>query len=346
MARLCIEDEEEYVRFQKCDWKFHYLIEGTAPIPNSMKLGISIACYKWELFPYAQRTNKEYIEAGLPVVYFSSVPSSLPLDEGGLEWCIDHCGELNVSCLYFFSEKLHDPTYREKIRDKASAVGLELIPNATLDWASTGDEAEGELERYVQKLRILKSMGVQIVNTTHRLPLTKNHYTKNPPISEQLCHMKENFMRLSRIAEGMGLVIALENHGDYRCSEIAQVLRTVNSPSLRAVFDTGNPVNVIEDPVEASKVVAPYVVVCHLKDYRVLNSIQLDGTPRFSHAPIGQGDIELSRILEILQSDAPDAERLCLCIESVPPLEVDPGLWVRRCIDNTREKFGKFLSRE
>ena len=281
--------------------------------------------------------------AGLPVLYFSSVPTALPMDEGGLEWCISHCGELNLSCLYFFSERLHDPNYRENIQNKASSIGLELIPNATFDWASSGEEAEKEREQYVQKLRILKVLGIEIVNTTHRLPLAKNHYTKNPPIAKQIEHMKENFSKLARIAQEMGLVIALENHGDYRSSEIVQVIRAVNSPSLRAVFDTGNPVNVIEDPVEAAKVMAPYVVVCHLKDYRVLNSFQVDGTPKFNHAPIGEGDLELSSILEILQRHAPDAERLRLCVESVPPLTVDPGLWVRRCIDNTREKFGGFL---
>jgi sugar phosphate isomerase/epimerase len=310
-----------------------------------MRLGISVACYRWELYSSLQRTRKEYISAGYPTLYFSSVPAALPLEEGGLEWLIDHCGEdLKVSVLYVFSDRLSDADYLASIRDRASKQRLELILAGFFDWTSTGEQAEKEREQYVEKMKIAKALGSDVVNATHSDPLVKNHYTKDPPISTQIGFMKENFGYLAKRAEEMGLVIAVENHADYRCSEIAQVLEAVNSPSLRANLDTGNPVCVIEDPVEAAKAVARYAVVSHLKDYRILNTHMLDGAPRFNHAPTGLGDIDLAQILGILQREAPDPENLRLLIETVPPLEVDPGLWVRKCVSNVREMFGEYLT--
>ena len=309
-----------------------------------MKLGLSMACYRWELYPNLQRTRPEYIAYGYPELYFSSVPVALPLEEGGLEWLMDHCAELGLSCLYVFSSRLEDPGYATSIRDKSEKLGLELILQTTFDWASEGEEAEKDRARCVDRLMIAKNMGVKIVNARHGDPLRKNHFTKEPSITTQIELMKENFAQLASIAEEMGVIITLENHTDYRCSEIVQVIEAVHSPSLMVNLDTGNPVNVIEDPVEAAKCVAPYTVKVHLKDYRIMNMSMIDGTPKFSHAPTGQGDIDLPQILEILQRSAPDPETLRLCVETVPPLEVDPGLWVRKCVSNVREMFARYLT--
>ena len=281
---------------------------------------------------------------GFPVLYFSSVPVALPLDEGGLEWLMDHCAELQLSALYMFSSRLHDPGYAASIREKSEGLGLELILAGTFDWTSSGEEAERERSLFVERMSIASNVGAKIINSTHSDPLRKNHFTKDPPVAKQLECMTENFTHLAAVAEEMGLVITLENHTDYRCSELAQVLQAVDSPSLRVNFDTGNPVNVIEDPVEAAKSVASYAVSSHLKDLRIMNYSQIDGTPKISHAPTGQGDIDLPQILEILQRDSPDPDNHRLCIETVPPLEVDPGLWVRKCVSNVREMFGQYLT--
>ena len=62
------------------------------------------------------------------------------------------------------------------------------------------------------------------------------------------------------------------------------------------------------------------------------------------HAPTGMGDLDLTAMLEVLQNNAPEPANLPLCIETIPPLDVDPGLWVGRCIDNAREMFSKYLT--
>ena len=96
-----------------------------------------------------------------------------------------------------------------------------------------------------------------------------NHFSKDPPIERQIEIMTSSFRHAARVAEGSRDPNAFENHLDYRASEIARVIEAVNSPALRANFDTGNPVGIIEDPVDAAKAVACYTVMPHLKDFRI-----------------------------------------------------------------------------
>ena len=302
----------------------------------TMKLGLSIACYRWQLYPRLLRTNPEYSGWGHPTLFFSSVPEAQSVEEGGLEWLIDHCAQLDLSCLHMFSDRLTDPAYSRAVRMKAEQDRIELILAAGFDWVSEGVKADRERERYLRSLHVAESLGIRIVNTTHTEPSRTNHFTKDPPIERQIECMKTNFTYLARAAEDRNLTITLENHADYRCSEILQVLRAVDSPSLRANLDTGNPVNVIEDPVEAARCIAPYVAMVHLKDYRLHNCNMFDGTLRVEHAPIGRGDIDLPEIVRILSSTASEPEGIRVCVETVPHLAVDPGLWVAESVKSAR----------
>jgi sugar phosphate isomerase/epimerase len=148
---------------------------------------------------------------------------------------------------------------------------------------------------------------------------------------------------VARAAEAHGLTIAFENHQDYRASEVAAVIEGVGSPALRANFDTGNPVAVIEDPLEAARAVGRYAVMVHLKDFRVQASTTV-GEPRILWAPIGRGDLELASVLAVLQAEAPDPYNLPLCLEVAPPHDHDPDPWVRGSLEHVRAQFGGFLT--
>src|SRR5579862_8745382 len=49
---------------------------------KGLKLGLSMSCFRWEVYPTHQRTSPEYFSAGNPPLYFSTVPTSIPLDQG------------------------------------------------------------------------------------------------------------------------------------------------------------------------------------------------------------------------------------------------------------------------
>lgn len=67
------------------------------------------------------------------------------------------------------------------------------------------------------------------------------------PIGRQIDNMIRNLGELARIAGDLGVVLALENHMDYRMSEIVPVIEGVDSPWLRINYDFSNSLNVVED---------------------------------------------------------------------------------------------------
>jgi len=127
-------------------------------------------------------------------------------------------------------------------------------------------------------------------------------------------------------------VLAFENHMDYRISEIVQVVEAVDSPWLRINYDFANCYSVVEDQVEAAHLAAPYTVMSHIKDMRV-QSITTTGEPKFFHAPLGHGNVEIPEILEILQQGSPDPDSISHCIETCCLPEYDPQLWMKLSIE-------------
>ena len=308
-----------------------------------MRLGLSIASYRWQVYPELLRIRSAYCAPVHPAALSHSKSYDVPVDEGGLEWLIDHCSELGLSALYMYSPKLVNRSYSASVRERACKNGIELILSSHFDWISHGPEAKKEVEQFSTSVKTACDMGIKIVTVTNSNPRTRNRFIKDPPFKNQLEYMKSNFTKVGRVAEAKGINAAFENHTDYRCSDICRVLRSIGNPSLKVTFDTVNSINVFEDPVAAAGIAAPYVSAVHLKDYRVANFSMVDGTPSFYHAPIGEGNVDLSGILETLQNHAPDPENLPLCIESVPSPEVNPDEWIKRSINNIQVLFGKYL---
>ena len=110
-------------------------------------------------------------------------------------------------------------------------------------------------------------------------------------------------------AETRGVTLALENHGRFagRSDQVRGIIEQVNSPALRANFDTGNFLLVGQDPLAAAHELAPLVVLVHLKDMRVAGADETghrfelaDGTVLTGSA-IGDGLVDLPAVLAVLR---------------------------------------------
>ena len=81
---------------------------------------------------------------------------------------------------------------------------------------------------------------------------------------------------------------------------IVQIIKAVDSPNLRFLFDTGNTFTVCEDPVDAAYDAAPYTALVHLKDLRVLPWCPgREFVSAMYAAPLGRGHVNNRKILEI-----------------------------------------------
>lgn len=118
----------------------------------------------------------------------------------------------------------------------------------------------------------------------------------------------EGFRNCVPYAEEKGIAMVLENHGLFAgtSAKVRNIIETINSPNLKANADTGNFLLVLENPVEAVDNLKDIIGFVHFKDFKKLDEpngketyTAIDNT-LYQGTPIGQGDVDLKKIIEIL----------------------------------------------
>lgn len=113
------------------------------------------------------------------------------------------------------------------------------------------------------------------------------------------------------VLKTQGLIVGIENHGDWMADELLDILRQVSSPHLGACIDFGNSLSLLEDPLEVAQKLSPYAVTSLLKDMMI--SFSEDGF-LLADVPLGQGIIPLAKIMEILRKGRSDIH---FCLEMI-----------------------------
>ncbi len=65
------------------------------------------------------------------------------------------------------------------------------------------------------------------------------------------------------------VTLLVENYFDHDNSHLLRLIRNVDSPAVRLVFDTNNCFGFLQTPEEAFREVAAYTAMIHLKDYEI-----------------------------------------------------------------------------
>jgi len=111
----------------------------------------------------------------------------------------------------------------------------------------------------------------------------------------------------ARVADE-GIVLLLENHEDFTGAEVARILDRVDHPAVQALYDFGNAMNVVEDPIDAARAMAPHIRSVHLKDHVLVEDG--DGALIVGVAN-GTGSIDIQAILGFLLDSTP-LDRICV----------------------------------
>jgi len=148
-------------------------------------------------------------------------------------------------------------------------------------------------------------------------------------------------------AEAANVAIAVENHGgvDLLATELRDVIEAVGSSHVRVCLDTGNPVYAAEDAVYATEILAPYTVSTHLRD--TLAWLTPSGA-MVQWAPVGRGNVDFRRIVDILQATNPSIPIDLEVITGGNPREIDfndteSSFW-SLYPDMSARSFARFLS--
>lgn len=109
-------------------------------------------------------------------------------------------------------------------------------------------------------------------------------------------------------AEKAGVTLLIENHQDFTSRELV-ALCDEYGPNVRIVFDMANTFPVGESPLDFTKVIAPYVRYCHVKDYRVQFT---DEGLRLVRCASGDGCVPYKAMFDLIGQHT---DELVACIE-------------------------------
>lgn len=161
----------------------------------------------------------------------------------------------------------------DEVCDKVAEAGLKVscFGSAIANWARpiTCDPAIDieDLKRAIPRMRRLGAPFIRVMSYPNDKdqPLPENEWR-----NEAIRRMKG----LARLAEDGGITLAHENcsgWGGLSAENSNILLGEVNSPALKVVFDTGNPVSYGQDSWEYYQTVYSDIVYVHIKDIKKVN---------------------------------------------------------------------------
>lgn len=277
---------------------------------------------------------------GRPVQFFTHYPQP-HVDPGDpLGSLITLARELDLDAVEFSLRDYLAPTEIDRIGNLLSKHGIILGTGYGDDFSAPKRPIE-EFRTYV---RATKQLGVDIIHVGG-MPFSINRFVDDPAFEHQMEMMRSALGPLVEIAEAEEVTLTIENHADYRCDELLEhVIQPLGSRRLGFKLDTGNCPLVIDDPVEAARVVAPRCFDTHFKDMHVM-PVTPDGG-KIVGAPLGRGSCRLDEVARILAENAPNPDSLLLSIEIgwMPPNE-DYFHWLHESILWCRRELAPYLSR-
>ena len=105
------------------------------------------------------------------------------------------------------------------------------------------------------------------------------------------------------IVERHKMPLGIENHKDWRVDQQVALLQRYSSEYLGVCLDTGNNLAVLDDPIETVEKLAPYTVNVHFKDMAME---EYDEGFLLSEVPLGEGMLDMPRIVEIIRRARPE----------------------------------------
>jgi sugar phosphate isomerase/epimerase len=175
----------------------------------------------------------------------------------------------------------------QRVADAVEAAGMQVscLGSAIANWARpiTGDPQVDydDLKRAIPRMHRLKTPFIRIMSYPND--------EKNPmPEPEWRAEAIKRVKEMARIAEDGGITLVHENcsgWGGLSAENSNILLGEVNSPALKVVFDTGNPVTYGQNAWEYYLAVKKDIAYVHIKDA----TRDADGKDHYCYCGDGQG---------------------------------------------------------
>ncbi|MDQ4137639.1 MAG: sugar phosphate isomerase/epimerase [Actinomycetota bacterium] len=246
---------------------------------------------------------------------FYPAPADLD-DEQKAHWLLTRSAELGATALQLFALPA-DRDARLRLAERARELDIELEGYAPAMFVPLGEDPETTTEELRAQLIAAREAGMTVVRSGYgRLTLETSKFARERNLQQQLDHVAACLRRAGRVAEEVGIPVAVENHCDFTGRELAGVLAEVGSEWVGCALDTANGFTVYCDPNDDVEALAEYTFTTHIKDMQMVQSPITWFIPMLPKGcKLGEGHVDIPRAVQLLAERSPRAERLHLLVE-------------------------------
>jgi sugar phosphate isomerase/epimerase len=245
---------------------------------------------------------------------------------------LDYCHGLGAGGIQL-DWGVRDKSYIAKLRQQANSYGMYLEGSIRLPWDKS------DVDRFTSEVRTAKEAGAKVLRTVMMAGRRYEIFDSPDAFRRAAERAWESLVLAEPIVAREDVLLAIENHKDYRVDELVDILRRLKSRHVGVCLDFGNSIALLEDPMEVVETLAPFAFTTHVKDMAVE---EYDRGFLLSEVPLGDGFLDLSKMIATLKRHRPDI-RFNLEMITRDPLQVpclDAKYWA-----SSEGLPGKYLAR-
>ncbi|MDR1970460.1 MAG: sugar phosphate isomerase/epimerase [Treponema sp.] len=240
----------------------------------------------------------------------------------------------------------------DELKAHIDSVGVELELGCPYIFGLTGNESAKTRADLAKQIKKAQFLGIKIMRAGYgKMNVVSSRYNKDYPLKEHIDFVVKNLIEAGKIFEDAGIHFALENHCDFLGSEFVDIFTRVNSKFVGCALDTANGFAVFNDANKEVEELAPFAFTTHIKDMVILDNDPASGFVPLQAwgCPLGEGNVDIPRALEILDSKSPMASGLHLIVEQswmkFDDRITDRDLYAKESIHKSMKYLKKLLGR-
>lgn len=229
---------------------------------------------------------------------------------------LDYAASLKLDAIFLqdsLDPKAQDPAHWRDVKEHAAKLGLRLETGGGGFFPRTPDELPKRVEYMRAQIKRAATMGSPLA----RFVIAGNRAALPPgPVEGHIETVVKMVREVRAQALDAGVKIAFEVHKDLQAWEFKTLIEAAGRDVAGIYLDTGNPVFVMEDPMQTVETLAPYAVTVHLRDSVVYEH------PRgaaVQWVPLGEGVIDFKPIVAKVTELCPNVAVYIKPITGRPP---------------------------
>jgi 3-oxoisoapionate decarboxylase len=229
---------------------------------------------------------------------------------------LDYCASQRLDAIFLqdsLDAKRDDPAHWKWVRSRAKELGLHLETGGSSLLPRNPVEMDEKMRQLRRNIERAAGMGSPLVRTL----LASDRASLPPGPLEKHLETAIGMLRAVRTqAMDAGVKLAVEVHKDFQAREHRTIIETAGREYVGSYLDTGNPVFMLEDPLQTVEVLGPLALTLHLRDSVVYE--HRDGIA-VQWVSLGEGTVDFRAIVAKAREVCPPLRVYIKPITGRPP---------------------------